>query len=176
MDLAQSPSLERRGGAAKAATATEQRAPAETEEHGDDGGGGDHVVQRCLCTASPGSATHGEPVSPVGHDTINGLDKTECAYGPDTTGWDDFDELELATLFASLSPPVEHGSIGLGGRHRLQVARRPDRFDLGGDRAEGTRPQLRRIRLPSAVAFRLPSGSTIDLTSARAVGPSGSPE
>jgi hypothetical protein len=39
-----------------------------------------------------------------------------------------------------------------------------------------SRPQLRRIRLPSAVAFRLPPGPTIDLTSARAVGPSGSPE
>jgi putative transposase len=31
-------------------------------------------------------------------ETTNGLYKTECAYGPDTTGWDDVDELELATL------------------------------------------------------------------------------
>ncbi len=42
--------------------------------------------------------------------------------------------------------------------------------------AEGARPQLRTIRLPSAVAIRLPTGPTIDLTSARAVGPSSSPE
>jgi putative transposase len=31
-------------------------------------------------------------------ETTNGLYKTECVYGPDTTGWDDIDELELATL------------------------------------------------------------------------------
>lgn len=31
-------------------------------------------------------------------ETTNGLYKTECIYGPDTTGWDDVDELELATL------------------------------------------------------------------------------
>jgi putative transposase len=31
-------------------------------------------------------------------ETINGLYKTECVYGPDATGWDDVDELELATL------------------------------------------------------------------------------
>ena len=31
-------------------------------------------------------------------ETANGLYKTECVYGPDTTGWDDVDELELATL------------------------------------------------------------------------------
>jgi putative transposase len=31
-------------------------------------------------------------------ETINGLYKTECVYGPDTNGWDDVDELELATL------------------------------------------------------------------------------
>ena len=31
-------------------------------------------------------------------ETTNGLYKTECVYGPDTTGWDDVDELELATL------------------------------------------------------------------------------
>ena len=28
----------------------------------------------------------------------NGLYKAECAYGPDTGGWDDVDQLELATL------------------------------------------------------------------------------
>lgn len=28
----------------------------------------------------------------------DGLYKTECAYGPDTHGWDDVDELELATV------------------------------------------------------------------------------
>jgi len=31
-------------------------------------------------------------------ETTNGLYKTECVYGPDGTGWDDVDELELATL------------------------------------------------------------------------------
>ena len=31
-------------------------------------------------------------------ETTNGLYKTECIYGPDATGWDDVDELELATL------------------------------------------------------------------------------
>lgn len=31
-------------------------------------------------------------------ETTNGLYKTECVYGPDTTGCDDVDELELATL------------------------------------------------------------------------------
>jgi putative transposase len=31
-------------------------------------------------------------------ETVNGLYKTECVYGPDTNGWDDVDQLELATL------------------------------------------------------------------------------
>lgn len=31
-------------------------------------------------------------------ETTNGLYKTECVYGPDTTGWDGVDQLELATL------------------------------------------------------------------------------
>ena len=31
-------------------------------------------------------------------ETTNGLYKTECVYGPDTTGWEGVDELELATL------------------------------------------------------------------------------
>ena len=31
-------------------------------------------------------------------ETTNGLYKTELVYGPDSTGWDDVDELELATL------------------------------------------------------------------------------
>jgi putative transposase len=31
-------------------------------------------------------------------ETTNGLYKTECVYGPDTKGWDDVDQLELATL------------------------------------------------------------------------------
>ena len=31
-------------------------------------------------------------------ETTNGLYKTECVYGPDSRGWDDVDELELATL------------------------------------------------------------------------------
>jgi putative transposase len=31
-------------------------------------------------------------------ETINGLYKTECIYGPDATGWDDVSHVELATL------------------------------------------------------------------------------
>lgn len=31
-------------------------------------------------------------------ETTNGLYKTECVYGPDTAGWDDVEEVELATL------------------------------------------------------------------------------
>ena len=31
-------------------------------------------------------------------ETTNGLYKTECVYGPDARGWDDVDELGLATL------------------------------------------------------------------------------
>jgi putative transposase len=31
-------------------------------------------------------------------ETTNGLYTTECVYGPDTDGWDDVDQLELATL------------------------------------------------------------------------------
>lgn len=31
-------------------------------------------------------------------ETTNGLYKAECVYGPDTDGWDDVDQLELATL------------------------------------------------------------------------------
>lgn len=31
-------------------------------------------------------------------ETVNGLYKAECVYGPDSTGWDDVDHLELATL------------------------------------------------------------------------------
>ena len=31
-------------------------------------------------------------------ETVNGLYKTECVYGPDSAGWDDVVDLELATL------------------------------------------------------------------------------
>jgi len=31
-------------------------------------------------------------------ETVNGLYKAECVYGPDATGWDDVSHLELATL------------------------------------------------------------------------------
>ena len=31
-------------------------------------------------------------------ETVNGLYKAECVYGPDATGWDDVDQLELETL------------------------------------------------------------------------------
>lgn len=46
--------------------------------------------------------TAGSGPGPGAHDalaeTTNGLYKTECVYAPDTNGWDDVDELELATL------------------------------------------------------------------------------
>jgi putative transposase len=32
-------------------------------------------------------------------ETVNGLYKAECVYGPDAHGWDDVDQLELATFF-----------------------------------------------------------------------------
>jgi putative transposase len=32
-------------------------------------------------------------------ETTNGLYKAECVYGPDAHGWDDVDQLELATFF-----------------------------------------------------------------------------
>ena len=31
-------------------------------------------------------------------ETVNGLYKAECVYGPDANGWDDVNHLELATL------------------------------------------------------------------------------
>jgi len=31
-------------------------------------------------------------------ETVNGLYKTECIYGPDANGWNDVDQVELATL------------------------------------------------------------------------------
>lgn len=31
-------------------------------------------------------------------ETVNGLYKAECVYGPDATGWDDIGDVELATL------------------------------------------------------------------------------
>ena len=41
-------------------------------------------------------------------ETTNGLYKTECVYGPDATGWDGVDELELATPL--LGALVQRGS------------------------------------------------------------------
>jgi putative transposase len=54
-------------------------------------------------------------------ETVNGLYKTECVYGPDSHGWNDVDHLELATLswvywfnhhrlhgYCGDIPPVEH--------------------------------------------------------------------
>lgn len=54
-------------------------------------------------------------------ETTNGLYKAECVYGPDTNGWDDVDQLELATLswvhwfnnerlhsHCADTPPAEH--------------------------------------------------------------------
>ena len=31
-------------------------------------------------------------------ESVNGLYKAECVYGPDANGWDDTEQLELATL------------------------------------------------------------------------------
>lgn len=73
--------------------------------------------------------------------------------------------------------------MATGGNTALGPSRRSDQLmgrahsrRLIGGLALKPRPQLRRIRRPSAVAFRLPPGPTINLTSASAVGPSGSPE
>jgi putative transposase len=54
-------------------------------------------------------------------ETVNGLYKTECVYGPDTASWDDADQLELETMswvhwynhqrlhgFCGDIPPVEY--------------------------------------------------------------------
>ena len=61
--------------------------------------------RRC---ASPNASTRSAPDPSIGTvadsydnalaETTNGLYKTECVYGPDAAGWDDVDELELATL------------------------------------------------------------------------------
>ena len=54
-------------------------------------------------------------------ETVNGLYKAECVYGPDANGWDDVSHVELATLswvhwfntnrlHSSIGniPPIEH--------------------------------------------------------------------
>ena len=48
--------------------------------------------------AAPSIGTVADSYDNALAETINGLYKTECVYGPDTNGWDDVDELELATL------------------------------------------------------------------------------
>jgi len=48
--------------------------------------------------AAPSIGTVADSYDNALAETINGLYKTECVYGPDTTGWDSVDELELATL------------------------------------------------------------------------------
>lgn len=48
--------------------------------------------------ARPSLGTIADSLDNALAETTNGLDKTECVYGPDATGWDDVDELELATL------------------------------------------------------------------------------
>jgi putative transposase len=57
-------------------------------------------------------------------ETTNGLYKTECVYGPDATGWDDVEHLELATLswvywsrYAGDPPGGRWGQRGCGHHH-----------------------------------------------------------
>lgn len=48
--------------------------------------------------ARPSIGTVADSLDNALAETTNGLYKTECVYGPDTNGWDDVDDLELATL------------------------------------------------------------------------------
>jgi len=48
--------------------------------------------------ASPSIGTVADSFDNALAETTNGLYKAECVYGPDTAGWDDVDDLELATL------------------------------------------------------------------------------
>jgi len=48
--------------------------------------------------AAPSIGTVADSYDNALAETINGLYKTECVYGPDSAGWDGVDELELATL------------------------------------------------------------------------------
>jgi len=48
--------------------------------------------------ATPSIGTVADSYDNALAETTNGLYKTECVYGPDAAGWDDVDELELATL------------------------------------------------------------------------------
>ena len=70
-------------------------------------------------------------------ETTNGLYKAECVYGPDTAGWDDVDELELATLswvhwfnehrlhsHCNDRPPAEHEAA-------FYAAQQPDPAGVG---------------------------------------------
>jgi hypothetical protein len=82
-------------------------------------------------------------------ESLIGLYKTECVSGPDTRGWDDLDELELATPV--LGPVVQ---------------RRPAPRALRERRASGVRSSV--LRCP---ADRPPSGSS----TAKWTGPKGDP-
>ena len=48
--------------------------------------------------ARPSNGTVADSFDNALAETTNGLYKAECVYGPDANGWDDVDELELATL------------------------------------------------------------------------------
>jgi putative transposase len=48
--------------------------------------------------ATPSIGTVADSFDNALAEAINGLYKTECVYGPDTSGWDDVSHLELATL------------------------------------------------------------------------------
>jgi len=48
--------------------------------------------------AAPSIGTVADSYDNALAETINGLYKTECVYGPDSAGWDGVEELELATL------------------------------------------------------------------------------
>ncbi len=48
--------------------------------------------------ATPSIGTVADSFDNALAETINGLYKAECVYGPDTAGWEDAEHLELATL------------------------------------------------------------------------------
>ncbi len=71
-------------------------------------------------------------------ETVNGLYKTECVYGPDTNGWDDVDAIELATLgwvhwynhdrlhgYCEDIPPAEYETLHYANQQHPATAGKP---------------------------------------------------
>ena len=64
--------------------------------------------------ATPSIGTVADSYDNALAETTNGLYKAECVYGPDATGWDDVEHLELATLswVAWFNETRPHGHSG----------------------------------------------------------------